>query len=204
MRQQCWILKGLHPVMKESSLCILCRLRRSRPCSPVMADLPEAHLEYQAPPFTHSGVDYFGLIQVLHGRKTEKRYGILCKCLTTTRAVHLEVAHSLDADSYIMAIRRMVATRREPAHLWSDRCIDFVSANKKIRQASKRLNQSQIEDQLCQEQIQWHFNPPASPHFDGAWERLARCANKSLIAVAEGSSQPKKLYRLSFEKSSHC
>ena len=110
-----------------------------------MADLPEARLGYEAPPFTHSSIDYFGPIQVRHGRKTEKRYGVLFTCLKT-RAVHLEVAHSLDAD--------------------------FVSANKEIRQAIKSWNQSQIEDQLSQEGIQWHFNPPASPNFGGAWERL--------------------------------
>ena len=83
-----------------------------------------------------------------------------------------------------MAIRRMVARRGKPAHLWSDRGTNFVSANKEIRQAIKRWNQSQIEDQLCQEGIQWHFNPPASPHFGGAWERLVQSAKKSLNAIA--------------------
>ena len=155
--------------MKASSTCVLCRLCRSRPCPPVMADLHEVRLGYEAPPFTHSGVDYFGPIQVRHGRKTEKCYGVLFTCLMT-RAVHLEVAHSLDADSCIMVIRRMVSRRGKPAHLWSDRSTNFVSANKEIRQAIKRWNQSQIEDQLNQEGIQWHFNPLASPHFGGAWE----------------------------------
>ena len=95
-----------------------------------MADLPEARLGYEAPPFTHSGVDYFGPIQVRHGRKTEKRYGVLFTCLTT-RAVHLEVAHSLDADSCIMAIRRMVARRGKPAHIRSDRGNNFVTQIKR-------------------------------------------------------------------------
>ena len=64
-----------------------------------MVDLPEARFGYEAAPFTHSGVDYFGPIQLeRHGRKTEKRYEVLFTCLTT-RAVHLEVAHSLDAHS---------------------------------------------------------------------------------------------------------
>ena len=38
LRQQYWILKGLPAVMKASSTCVLCRLRRSCPCPPVMAD----------------------------------------------------------------------------------------------------------------------------------------------------------------------
>ena len=83
-----------------------------------------------------------------------------------------------------MAIPRMVARRGEPAHLWSDRGANFVSANEEICEANKSWNRSQIEDQLCQEGIQWHFNPPASPHFGGAWERLVQSAKKSLNAVA--------------------
>ncbi|XP_015752550.1 PREDICTED: uncharacterized protein LOC107332334 [Acropora digitifera] len=83
-----------------------------------------------------------------------------------------------------MAIRRMVARRRKPVHLWSDRGTNFVSTNKDIGQAIKRWNQSQIEDQLSQEGIQWHFNPPASPYFGGAWERLVQSAKKALNAVA--------------------
>ena len=181
--QQYWILRGLCAVMKASSSCVLCRLSRSRPCPPVMADLPEAHLGYEAPPFTHSGVDYFGLIQVRHSRKTEKRYGVLFTCIAT-RAVHSEVAHSLDADSHIMAIRRMIARYGKNAHLWSDCGTNFVSANKEICQAIRRWNQLQIEDQLCQEGIQWHFNPPASLHFGGAWERLVKSAKKSLNTIA--------------------
>lgn len=78
----------------------------------------------------------------------------------------------------------MVARRRKPVHLWSDRGTNFVSTNKEIGQAIKRWNQSQIEDQLSQEGIQWHFNPPASPHFGGAWERLVQSAKKALNAVA--------------------
>ena len=183
LQQQYWILKGLHAVMKASSSCVQCCLRRSRSCPPIMADLPEARLGYEALPFTPSGVDYFGPIQVRHGRKIEKRYGVLFTCLTT-QAVHLEVAHSLDADSCFMAIRRMIARRGKPALLWSDCGTNFVSANKEIRQAIKRWNQSQIEDQLCQEGIQWHFNPPASPHFGGAWECLVQSAKNSLNAVA--------------------
>lgn len=148
-----------------------------------MADLPESRLGYQFPPFSNTGVDYFGPIQVRHGRKTEKRYGILFTCLST-RAVHIEVAFSMDTDSCIMAIRRMIARRGKPAHLWSDCGTNFVGANRELRQALKQWNQSQIEDQLAQEGIQWHFNPPASPHFGGAWEKLVQSAKRALKAVA--------------------
>ena len=40
-------------------------------------------------------------------RSTVKRYAFTC---LTTRVVHLEIAHLLDADSFIMALRKMIAT----------------------------------------------------------------------------------------------
>ena len=46
------------------------------------------------PPFSFVGIDYFGPLKVKAGRTHLNRYGCLFTCLTT-RAVHLEVAHSL-------------------------------------------------------------------------------------------------------------
>ena len=70
-----------------------------------MASLPRARLTPNLPPFTHVGVDYFGPLNVLVGRRVEKRYGCLFTCLVT-RAVHTEPTVQLDADSFLMAFRR--------------------------------------------------------------------------------------------------
>ena len=82
-------------------------------------------------------------------------------------AVHKEIAHSLETDAYIMAIQRMVSRRGRPAHLWSDNGTNFVGAEREIQEALKRLNGVKITDELSQHGIQWHFNPPATPHFGG-------------------------------------
>ena len=104
-----------------------------------MANLPDSRLGYQQPPFTNTGVDYFGPLLVRNERKTEKRYGALLTCLTT-RAVHIEIAHSLDTDSYLMAMRRMMARRGRPAHIWSDNGTNFVGAEKELREAMRPLD----------------------------------------------------------------
>ena len=148
-----------------------------------MADLPRPRLGYQSPPFTHTGVDYFGPMLVRHGRKTEKRYGALFTCMTT-RAVHIEIAHSLDTDSYLMAMRRMMARRGRPAHIWSDNGTNFVGAERELREGLKRLNTEHVCDQLSKDGVQWHFNPPSSPHFGGIWERLVQSAKRALKVVA--------------------
>jgi len=148
-----------------------------------MADLPSSRLGYQQPPFTNTGVDYFGPMLVRHGRKTEKRYGVLFTCLTTG-AVHLEIAYSLDTNSCLMALRRMMAKRGKPANIWSDNGTNFVGAEKELREAVKRLDSERIGDQLSADGVQWHFNPPSSPHFGGVWERLVQSAKRALKAVA--------------------
>ena len=183
LRQCYWITKGLATVRKLSRTCPSCRRRRAKPSPPVMADLPRPRLGYQSPPFTHTGVDYFGPMLVRHGRKTEKRYGALFTCMTT-RAVHIEIAHSLDTDSYLMAMRRMMARRGRPAHIWSDNGTNFVGAERELREGLKRLNAEHVCDQLSKDGVQWHFNPPSSPHFGGIWERLVQSAKRALRVVA--------------------
>ena len=65
------------------------------------------------PPFSFVGIDNFGPIIVKAGRTHLKRYGCLFTCLTT-RAVHLEIAHSLTADSFIAAFKRFSCRRGAP------------------------------------------------------------------------------------------
>lgn len=55
--------------------------------------------------FSYYVVDYFGPFYVKEGRRQVKRYGVLFTCLSS-RAVHLEVANSLTANSFINAYRR--------------------------------------------------------------------------------------------------
>ena len=47
-----------------------------------------------------------------------------------------------------------------------------------------KWNQERITDELSKDRIQWHFNPPTSPHFGGAWERMLQSAKRALKVVA--------------------
>ena len=83
------------------------------------------------PPFYSSGVDCFGPLQIKIGRQTEKRWGIILKCLTT-RAVHFDLLPSIDVDSYLMALRRFIAHRGTPAEVYSDQGTNFKAGEKDL------------------------------------------------------------------------
>ena len=157
-----------------------------------MASLPKDRLQV-APPFTKVGVDYFGPIMVKHSRKQEKRYGCLFTCM-----VHLEVTKSLEADSFINALRRFVARRGPPSDIYSDNGTNFVGADRELKQSLKEWNQSQIADFLSQKEIHWHFNPPGSPHFGGIWERLVQSCKKALKVVLHNQVVTDEVLEIAF------
>ncbi|XP_062713506.1 uncharacterized protein LOC134290388 [Aedes albopictus] len=130
-------------------------------------------------PFSYIGIDYFGPMNVVVGRRTEKRWGVLITCLTV-RAIHLEVAHSLTTDSCILAIRNFIARRGAPLEIISDRGTNFVGASRELREALSQINQDKRMEHFVTTDTKWSFNPPASPHFGGAWERLVQSVEKAL------------------------
>ena len=92
----------------------------------------------------------------------------------------------METDSFINALRRFVARRGPPSDIYSDNGTNFVGADRKLKQSLQEWNQSQIADFLSQKGIQWHFNPPAAPHFGGIWERLVQSCKKALKVVLHG------------------
>ena len=91
-----------------------------------MADLPKDRLT-PAPPFTYVGVDHFGPCKTTECRKEHKRYGALFKCLVSS-AVHIEVAHSLDTDSFLHALCRFITCCNQVHEIRSVDGTNFVSA----------------------------------------------------------------------------
>jgi len=140
------------------------------------------------PPFTHTGIHYFGPILIKKRRKTRstqaeiKRYGDLFTCLTT-RAVHLEVAGDMSTDSFLLTLRRFIARRGKPQTIYSDNCTNFVGAEVELRKALNLLNQSNLNNYLLERNIKWKFNPPSSPWMGGASESIVKLAKRPLKTV---------------------
>ncbi|XP_062715630.1 uncharacterized protein LOC134291645 [Aedes albopictus] len=159
--------------------CQQCKNERAKPNPPIMGDLPEGRLAAFTRPFSFVGVDYFGPMYVTIGRRLEKRWGVLITCLTA-RAIHVEIAHSLNADSCIMALRNFMARRGVPTKIYSDRGTNFVASSKELNAALKEMNQDHMIREIVSPHTEWEFLPPASPHMGGCWERLVRSVKVNL------------------------
>lgn len=184
IRQKYWIVRGLSAVRRVLANCMDCRKRNVRPGEQIMAPLPEARIAPSEPPFTHVGVDYFGPLYVKQGRSEVKRYGCLFTCLTM-RAVHIEVAHTLEADSFICVYQRFVCRRGKPRRIYSDNGTNFTGAERELREALERLDQTKVYNHLRIDDVQWSFNPPEASHQGGIWERMIRSVRKILAALVK-------------------
>ncbi len=182
LRSKFWIVKVNSMTRKILKNCLTCRKIQGKPGKQEMADLPALRLDADNPPFTNTGVDFFGPFQVSHGRKREKRYGVVFSCLTT-RAIHVEIAYSLTTDSFINALRRFLARRGCIKTMSSDNGTNLVGGENELKRAINDWNRSAIETWATQQNIDWHFNPPHASHFGGAWEREIRTIRKTFNSL---------------------
>ena len=181
LRQRFWIIQARSTVRSVLNRCFECRRRRAKPVQQLMADLPEDRVKSHKPPFTYVGVDCFGPVNVKQGRSEVKRYGCLFTCLVT-RAVHIEVLHSLDTDSFINGLCRFISRLGRPEVIRSDNGTNFRGGERELREEIKKWNHNKIQDVLCQKEIDWKFNPPTASNFGGVWERLIRSV-RSILRV---------------------
>ena len=180
-RERFWIIKARAAVKRSLNDCFNCRKRQAPVGEQKMANLPQDRVTPDKPPFSYVGVDCFGPFLVRRGRSQVKRYGVIFTCLTV-RAIHIEVAHSLDTDSFVNSLRRFIARRGQPEQMRSDNGGNFVRGEKELRNAIDGWNHV-IAEFFLQRNIQWIFNPPAGSHHGGVWERCIRTIRKVMSAL---------------------
>lgn len=181
MRRRYWILHGRQAIRQHQYQCQDCQRWRANPVIPKMADLPPARLRLYKPSFWSTGMDCFGPFTVKIGRRTEKRWGILFKCLTT-RCIHIELLDHMDADTFLMAFRRFVSRRGKPFELFSDCGTNFKAGEAELQSAFQAMA-PEVQEQLAHSQVNFRFNPPFAPHFGGSWEREIKSIKMALNAA---------------------
>jgi len=184
-----WIIGGQSVVAYHISNCVKCRKLRSTTLEQKMADLPTDRVQ-PAPPFTYAGVDCFGPFIVKDRRKEIKRYGVLFTCLVS-RAIHIEVANNMDADSFLNAYRRFIGRRGPVRHLRSDQGTNFIGARNELKKALEELDVHKVKETLLRDNCDWIIlktNVPHASHMGGVWERQIRSVRNVLNALLEHHS----------------
>ncbi|KAL1269203.1 hypothetical protein QQF64_031492 [Cirrhinus molitorella] len=181
VRRKYWILRGREAIRQHQRMCLGCKQWRGQPSIPRMADLPPSRLRFLQPTFYSTGVDCFGPYLIKIGRRHEKRWGIIFKCLTT-RAVYLDLLHHMDTDSFLMALRRFISRRGKPFEIISDQGTNFRGGERALQEDFAALHPS-LQEQLAGLQISFKFNPPGASHFGGCWEREIRSLKSSLCST---------------------
>ena len=190
LRQKFWFLNARALTRRIHRSCIPCRRRHEGVMKQLMGDLPKPRLTPHEPPFTYTGVDFFGPFHIKRGRGTEKVYGCIFVCLTC-RAIHIEDVGSLESDAFIQALRRFISIRGAVKEVRSDNGTNFTGGEREIRDAIQDLDHNIIERSLhekdvewhCQPLTKWHFHPPTASHMSGVWERLIRSVRGTMKAI---------------------
>lgn len=118
IRRKYWILQGMELVKRHQY--------SSRECQRWQASsvIPPTRLPLYKLPFSSTGVDCFGPYLIKVGQRTEKQWGIIFKCMTTS-CVHLDLLHSMDTDDFLMTLWRFIAHSGKPFEILADQGTNF-------------------------------------------------------------------------------
>jgi len=122
LRQRFWLLDGRNQVRKIIRACIRCSRFNADSVVYKMGNLPSARVR-EAILFTNTGIDFCGPFFIkekkYRNRSRVKIYVCIFVCMSI-KAVHLEVVSNLTTDGFIAALRRFIARRGFPEHIYSD------------------------------------------------------------------------------------
>lgn len=187
LRESFWITSARNLARRIVHKCIKCYRFAPQITEPIMGDLP-AHRVQPSHPFHVTGVDYAGPIMVKdrkgRGCKTLKSYICLFVCFSV-KAVHLELVTDLSTQAFMLALKRFIARRGKPLHIYSDNGTNFVGASSELKELGTFLREQSgiISESVTQLGIDWHFVPARSPHFGGLWEAGVKSCKHHLRRV---------------------
>ena len=145
-----------------------------------MAPLPAVRVHY-SPPFSKVGVDYtadFPIKMSRYAKVPQKCYIVLFTCLIT-RAVHLELVLSNETENFLQALKRMMATRGTPVHMYSDNAQYFKKADKFLRETISENNKT-LETAAKKFEFKWSYSTELHSSGGGVWERAIKSIKQPL------------------------
>ena len=103
-----------------------------------------------------------------------------------SRAIHLEVSHTMETDSFINAFRRFISRKGPVRLLRSDQGTNF--AKRELQQALAEFDQVKVKEELHRHNYDWvdfKYNVPSGSHTGGTWERQIRSVRNVLSAILQ-------------------
>ncbi|XP_077965512.1 uncharacterized protein LOC144411797 [Styela clava] len=182
IRERYWIIDGQSTVRSYLRKCLKCRMQRAKVGKQVMAPLPASRVTPGHPAYTWTGIDYMGPVIIKQGRSTIKRYVCVFTCMSS-RAVHLEVSHSLETNSFLNALERFSSRHIMPKEIYCDNASTFVGAERELKAAIKSWNNDQVHNYMLNRGVKFIHSPPLASHQGGCWERIIRTVRKVLYAL---------------------
>lgn len=96
--------------------------------------------------------------------------------------VHLELVTSLSSEGFILALKRFISRRGKPLQIFSDNGRNFVGAAKEFTHFLNKCSDN-IQNFNSENNIEFKFIPPYSPHFGGLWEAGVKSCKHHIIRV---------------------
>ncbi|XP_068207528.1 uncharacterized protein [Palaemon carinicauda] len=128
-------------------------------------------------PFTAVGVDHIAAMQT----ETRPGYILIVTCMAS-RAVYLDFCPSLEAEDFVLALRRFCATHGAPFFVTSDNHQTFKTASNLLQGL---YEEDEVQQFLRKTGIEWCFQTPCAPWNGGFFVCLIR-VTKRVLQIALG------------------
>ena len=184
LRAEYWIVGGPGLAKRTLSNCHYCARLHAKPhrlpLPPLHPSRSGLFQEGGLRAFAEIGLDFCGPFFVSVGRSQVKRHVLVIVCCTT-RAVNIEVCHKLDGKSCLAGLERHMARYGRPDYINSDNGTNFIASARHLEERLKVLRLPEIPEAVrWTANIEWYFNPPASPTWTGHVECFVKMVKKSL------------------------
>ena len=183
VREKYWVIQGKSCAKDVVNNCLFCARMIARPYKLPLPPLhPSRSSQHQRPlrAFQEIGIDFCGPFKVAVGRSLQNRYALVLACCAT-RAVNVEVCHSLSGQSCLAALERHCARYSQPSYINSDNGSNFLASARHLEERIEVLRQHHLpEHRRWHPNIQWYFNPPSSPTWTGHVECFVKLVKSAL------------------------
>merc|ERR1711911_96724 len=105
-----------------------------------------------------------------------------------TRAIWIEPLLNMTLSTTVNALSRVQSIFPALKTIYSDRGTNFIGARREISEGKELWNREQINDKLCEKNIEWQLGPANCGHYGGMWERMVAIVKDSLKASMRNKS----------------